>query len=156
MHDTEHLADSVRNLMETFFHRSMKDWMRFVRSVGLSLPQFGLLMRLHHGGRCEVREIGEHFDITSPAASQLIERLVQGGLVARTEDPDDRRARQITLSARGRALVEASINERYRWLGEHVMSLSPKETAAVKAALPAFKAVLAPTEKPAPEKRNTT
>jgi DNA-binding MarR family transcriptional regulator len=150
------LADSIRHLMETFFHRSMKDWMRYVRSAGLSLPQFGLLMRLHHGGHCEVREIGEHFDITSAAASQLVERLVQGGLVERTEDPDDRRARQITLSARGRALVEASIHERYRWVGELVTNLSPKEAAVVKAALPAFKAVLAPTEKPATEKRNTT
>jgi DNA-binding MarR family transcriptional regulator len=156
MRDAEPLADSIRHLMETFFMRSMRDWTRYVRSAGLSLPQFGLLMRLHHGGHCEVREIGEHFDITSPAASQLVERLVQGGLVERTEDPDDRRARQITLSARGRALVEAGIRERYRWVGDLVTGLSSKEAAAVKAALPAFQAVLAPTAKPAPQKRNTT
>ena len=151
MRETEHLAVSIRQLMETFFMRSMRDWTRYVKATGLSLPQFGLLMRLHHGGLCEVHDVGEHFDITSAAASQLVERLVQAGLVERTEDPEDRRARQVTLSVKGRSLVESSIIERYRWVEELVAGLSQKQRAAVQNALPAFRAALTP-----PEKRNTT
>ncbi len=59
----------IHKWMESFFMRSMRDWTRYVRGTGFSLPQVGLLMRLYHGGRCEVHDIGEHFAITSAAAS---------------------------------------------------------------------------------------
>jgi DNA-binding MarR family transcriptional regulator len=114
----------------------MRDWTCYVRATGLSLPQFGLLMRLYHGGRCEVHDIGEHFAVTSAAASQLVERLVQAGLVERTEDPDDRRARQIALSAKGRSLVERGIGQRHRWVDELVSGLTQSEKAVVGKALP--------------------
>jgi DNA-binding MarR family transcriptional regulator len=147
MHDSENLAAAIQQLLETFFHRSMRDWARSVRTLGLSWPQFGLLMRLYHGGRCEVHDVSEHFDITGPAASQLVERLVQGGLADRAEDPADRRTRRVTLTDKGRSLVEASIRERYRWLEEAVAQFSPQQRATVKRALPTFSAALLPNEK---------
>ena len=147
MRETDDLTAALRQLLEAVFHRSMGDWARAVRALGLSWPQLGLLMRLYHGGRCEVRDVSEHFDITGPAASQLVERLVHSGLAQRTEDPEDRRARRVTLTAKGRDLVESSSRERYRWLEEAVTGLSPRQRAAVKRALPTFSAALLPREK---------
>ena len=136
MRDTSDITIIIRQWMESFFMRSMRDWTRYVRRVGLSVPQFGLLMRLYHGGRCEVHDIGEHFAITSAAASQLTEKLVKSGLVERAEDPDDRRARQIALTAKGRSLVARGIEERYRFVDELVASLTGRERDAVRTALP--------------------
>ncbi len=61
---------------------------------------------------------------------------MQGGLVERTQDPDDRRARQITLTAKGRSLVETGIAERHRWVDELVSGLTAAEKTQVGKALP--------------------
>lgn len=130
------ITAAIHQWVESFFMRSMRDWTRYVRETGFSLPQVGLLMRLYHGGCCEVHEIGEHFATTSAAASQLVERLVQGGLVERTLDPDDRRARQIALTAKGRSLVLRGIEQRHRWVDELVSGLTAAEKTQVGKALP--------------------
>jgi DNA-binding MarR family transcriptional regulator len=130
------ITAAIHQWVESFFMRSMRDWTRYVRGTGFSLPQVGLLMRLYHGGRCEVHDIGEHFAITSAAASQLVERLVQAGLVERSENPADRRARQIALTAKGRSLVVRGIEQRHRWVDELASRLTTEEMAAVRKALP--------------------
>jgi len=131
-------ATIIRELMEAFFMRSMTGWRQFVKSTGLSMPQFGLLMRLYYGGGCEVHDLGRHLDVSSAAASQLVDRLVQSGLVQRTEDPEDRRARQVTMTAKARALIDRGIEERYRWVDELVRGLNGEERDLALRALPAL------------------
>src|SRR5208283_3212855 len=109
MQTKREVAGVIRQWMEAFTMRSLGDWRRFVKSSGLSMPQLSLLMRLYYGGGCGVHDIGSGFGVSSAAASQLVDRLVHAGLVARVEDPDDRRARQIALSAKGRGLIQRGI-----------------------------------------------
>ena len=97
---------ALRDWAEIFMTYSMREWVRFVKSSGLSMPQFSTLMRLYYHGRCGISEISAHLDVTAPAASQMVDRLVQMGLLERSEDPNDRRAKQVTLSAKGRGLIE--------------------------------------------------
>ena len=136
MKDSKEIRTIVRQWAEAFMMRSMRDMGRYVKTTGLSMPQFSLLMRLYHRGGCEVHDIGRHFDVSSPAASQLVDKLVHAGLVARTENPDDRRARQVELSPKGRALIDTGVEERYLWLDDMVAALSVKERAALLASLP--------------------
>jgi len=49
--------------MDVFMHRSMRGWGLFARSTGLSMPQFSVLMQLHHKGACGMSEISERFAI---------------------------------------------------------------------------------------------
>jgi DNA-binding MarR family transcriptional regulator len=126
----------LRQWMEAVAMRSLGDWRRFVRSSGLSMPQLSLLMRLYYGGGCGVHDIGKGFGVSSAAASQMVERLVQTGLVARGEDPDDRRARQIALSSKGRALIDRGIQERYRWVEDLVEELGAGQRTSVLRFLP--------------------
>ena len=99
------------------------------------MPQFGILMQLHHKGRCGVSEIGERFDITNAAASQLVEKLVQAGYLERAEDPTDRRVRQLNLTAKGQKLIEDGTQERYRWLDELTSQLNVEQQTKVAEAL---------------------
>ena len=99
------------------------------------MPQFSILMQLHHNGACGISEVSERFEITSAAASQLVEKLVQTGLLERTEDPNDRRSRLLTLTPKGRELVEQGIRERYRWVDELEGRLSPQEQQKIIEAL---------------------
>ncbi len=151
MPDTVETAAAIRSWMEAFTTRSMQEWWRVARKTGISMPQFGLLRRLYHGGECEVHEIGRHFDVSSAAASQLVDKLVQAGLAARSENPDDRRARQVALTARGRALIENGIAESYRWVDDLAAALGPRGRAAVRAVLPLL--VDAEASLPRPQKQ---
>jgi len=129
------ISQSLRSWMDIVMHRSMRGWMTFAKSTGLSMPQFSVLMQLHHKGPCGMSEISERFDITAAAASQLTEKLVQGGYIERAEDPNDRRAKSIQLTPKGKELVDAGMTERYRWMDELVSKLSAEDKPKVVEAL---------------------
>lgn len=129
------ISRSLREWMDVFMNRSMRGWHLFARSTGLSMPQFSILMQLHHKGSCGMSEISERFEISNAAASQLVEKLVQAGYLERAEDPSDRRAKLLKLSPSGVKLVEEGINERYRWMDDLVKYLSNEEQVTVSEAL---------------------
>ena len=135
MKKTPLFSEAIHAWMDVFMHHSMRSWHLFARSTGISMPQFGILMQLHHTGNCAVGDISERFDITNAAASQLVDKLVQGGLIQREEDPDDRRARRLNLTQKGRDLVQQGMKERYRWVDQLAGKLTTEQRAKVSEAL---------------------
>ena len=135
MTDPIELTQTVRQWMDVFTTRSMHAWTHFVKSTGLSMPQFGILMNLYYRHTCGVSDISARMEISAAAASQLVEKLVQAGLLERAEDPNDRRAKLLTLSDKGRALIESGIETRSSWVDELIAELSPDEYERVAAAL---------------------
>jgi len=150
MQEGKDIAMLLRGWMEAYTSRSMHDMWRFARKTGLSMPQYGLLRRLYHGGECEVHEVGRHFDVTSARASQLVDRMVQAGLVARTENPEDRRVRTVALTAKGRALVEKCVEESYRWVDDLAVGLDARTRTLLKELTPLL--MKAEEAMPRPEK----
>jgi DNA-binding MarR family transcriptional regulator len=128
-------SQTLRAWMDIFMHRSMRGWNHFAKSTGLSMPQFSILMQLHHKGPCGMSQVSNRFDITAAAASQLVEKLVQAGYLDRAEDPADRRAKLLTLSAKGEKLIQQGTEERYRWMDDLTSKLSREEQAKVVEAL---------------------
>ena len=128
-------SQTLRAWMDAFMHRSMSGWNHFAKSTGLSMPQFSILMQLHHKGPCGMSEISDRFDITAAAASQLVDKLVQAGYLERTEDPSDRRAKLLTLSTQGGELIKQGVEERYRWMDDLAATLSLEDQKKVSEAL---------------------
>jgi len=128
-------SQAIRSWMDVFMHRSMRGWGLFAKSTGLSMPQFSILMQLHHRGNCGIGDISERFDITSAAASQLVDKLVQSGLIQREEDPHDRRAKLLNLTDKGKELIQQGIDERYRWVDQLAERLTAEERVQVSEAL---------------------
>ena len=87
-------------------HYSMRASGHFAKAKGLSMPQFSILMQLHYRGACGMSEVSERFEITPAAASQLVDKLVQSGLIHREEDPHDRRAKSLNLTEKGKELIQ--------------------------------------------------
>ena len=141
-------TQAIRSWMDIFMNRSMRGWGRFAKSAGLSMPQFGLLMQMHHKGDCGMSEVSERFDITPAAASQLVDKLVQGGLVQRVEDPNDRRAKLLNLTDKGKELIQQGIQERYRWVDELGSKLSAEERTQISEALNIMTRVAQDLEEP--------
>jgi len=121
--------------MDVFMSRSMRGWGLFAKSLGLSMPPFSVIMQLHHRGACGMSESSERFEITPAAASQLVDKLVQSGYVAREEDPHDRRAKLLNLTDKGRAIIQQGIEERYRWVDQLAEKLTADERAQISEAL---------------------
>jgi len=129
------ITQALRSWMDIFMHRSMRGWSHFAKSSGLSMPQFSIIMQLHHRGACGISDISDGFEISNAAASQLVEKLFQSGYLERTEDPSDRRAKLLNLSTKGRRLIERGRLERYRWMDQIEAVLSPEDREKVAQAL---------------------
>ena len=138
MSEKSQFVKDLIHWMELSTTRSIRHWGHYVRESGLSMPQFGLMMHLYHHQSCGMTEIGQHSGASNAATSQLVDRLVDKQLVERTENQNDRRSKQITLTAKGRKIVETSIGERCRWVEELASHLSRAEQEKVSHALPAL------------------
>lgn len=125
----------MREWLEIYAHHSFHDFKRFMDENGLSPSQVGALMRLHHCGNAGVSDIAGAQGISAPAASQLVDRLVQQGLLERTEDPHDRRHKHITLTARGTELVEEGMRTRQAWMEKLTSAFTPEEQECIIEAL---------------------
>jgi len=99
----------VTAVMEAFeaISRSLRkcaepDWME----LDLTMAQLKTLFTLEYGGPVTIGQTGEKLGISLPTASHLVDRLVQGGYVERTEDPTDRRRTLASTTASGSELVD--------------------------------------------------
>jgi DNA-binding MarR family transcriptional regulator len=128
-------TQTLRNWMDVFMHRSMRGWGHFAKSTGLSMPQMSILMQLHYKGTCGISDISERFDVSAAAASQLVDKLVQADYLARAEDPTDRRAKVLTLSAKGEELIKRGTEERHHWMDELAAKINADERVKVTEAL---------------------
>jgi DNA-binding MarR family transcriptional regulator len=135
MTEKPQVSQIIPQWMDIFMHRSWRAWNHLAKSTGLSMPQFGILMQVHHRGNCAIGDISERFDITNAAASQLVDKLVQNGLIRRQEDPSDRRAKLLNLTEKGRELIQQGIEERRRWVDQLVGKLTAEERAKVAESL---------------------
>jgi DNA-binding MarR family transcriptional regulator len=135
MSPTKELTEVIHEWSEVFMRRSGRDFKRFMDETGLSFSQLNVLMRLFHGSNSGVSEIGEQMGVTSAAASQAIDRLVLLGLIERTEDPKDRRAKRLALTPKGRTLIESGIEARSRWVEGLTDALTPEQQSMTISAL---------------------
>ena len=135
MSPTKELTEVIHEWSEVFMRRSGRDFKRFMDETGLSFSQLNVLMRLYHGGNSGVSDIGEQMGVTSAAASQAIDRLVLLGLIGRTEDPIDRRAKRLALTPKGLTLIESGIEARSRWVEGLTDALTPEQQSMTISAL---------------------
>ena len=136
MSTEETFLNALREWMEASMHRSFHAFIRHNRESALSLSQVNALFRLYHHGASSVNDLANHLGITTAAVSQLLDPLITGGLVLRSENPKDRRMKLIALTEMGKTKVEKSMNTRHAWLSELSGVLSDAEKESL---LPAIK-----------------
>jgi DNA-binding MarR family transcriptional regulator len=74
--------------------------------------------------------------VTLPAMTQLVARLQETGLVARTADPADGRVVLVSITAEGRAELGRRREQRAEALRGMLARLSEADRRALEAALP--------------------
>ena len=118
-----------------FMRISLRDFNHYTRSIGVSITQMTVLMHLYYQGDAPLVHFCEMMEITPAAASQMIERMVQQGLVSRKEIPEDRRVRMVEITEKGRGLIEESITARQDWVDRLTASLAEEDRLQISAAI---------------------
>jgi DNA-binding MarR family transcriptional regulator len=129
------LISTLHKWIGIFMRYSMHNFIRYSRESGYSMSQLGTLFHIHRMGCIAVSELAGDLGVTNAAASQILERLVQQDLVVRSEDAQDRRVKQISLTEKGRQILHESVHARQSWLNDLEGSLSSSEKEQVVAAL---------------------
>lgn len=96
------------------FTHIMLSMARTLKDDNLSLAQVAALHWLQMRGQLRITDIAEVLAIQLPGASKIASDLVERGLVERREDPADRRAKVLTMTEAGHALIETMSKRRSR------------------------------------------
>ena len=71
-------------------------------------PMHQVVFALLRGGGRRITDMAADARVTKQAVTLMVDHLEGGGYVARAPDPDDKRAKLVVLTARGRAAAAAS------------------------------------------------
>jgi DNA-binding MarR family transcriptional regulator len=100
--------------------------------------QFGVLTQTLDRGPLTMSELASARNVALNTATSLVDRLVAAGLVERHGDSSDRRVVRVSVTARGRELIEELRKVRRAVIREMLDDLSDEEVASILAATPAL------------------
>jgi DNA-binding MarR family transcriptional regulator len=100
---------------------SMRQSIKFLHGHNVSFGAIATLMTLKERGEQSISDLANEIGLSLAATSQLVEKLVQDEFVKRTAAPDDRRRKQVALSAKGQTFLsrmEGSYTAASKTLGD--------------------------------------
>lgn len=103
---------------------------------GLSDTQLAALASLERHSAMTPGELADHEKVQPPSMTRVIAALEELGLVMRAPHATDRRQVVLTVTARGREVVQQSRRLREEWLAQRLRELTPQERAVLRAAAP--------------------
>jgi DNA-binding MarR family transcriptional regulator len=86
---------------------------------------------VHAHGPLRLTDLAARASLDVSTVSRHVRALEAAGQLARTGDPEDRRATRIALTDDGEALLRAALTARGRWLDEAVAGWAPEDRVAL-------------------------
>jgi DNA-binding MarR family transcriptional regulator len=102
---------------------------RLQERVGLTIPQASALGFIEDGA-IRVRDVADALQQHVSTASRLVDSLVSAHLITRTEDPEDRRAVVLELTAAGRVKLDDVLTFQREWISSALEQLDATERTA--------------------------
>ncbi|MGO1053891.1 MarR family winged helix-turn-helix transcriptional regulator [Crossiella sp. CA198] len=109
----------------------------------LTLTQASVLATLAADGAARMSVLAEREGVRLPSMTDVITRLERLGLASRAPDPADRRAVLAEATEDGTRLIAELVRAREEFLGRRLAGLAAADQAAIAAALPALRRLLA-------------
>lgn len=103
--------------------------------MGLRMRHYGPLQAVERFGPCPQQQLARYLAIDEPAAAALVDELVQMGLVARGQDPADRRRYALTLTDVGRDRLGVVREAAERMQSQLTAILGPEGDAELRSLL---------------------
>jgi DNA-binding MarR family transcriptional regulator len=109
-----------------------------IPGIHISRIHFGILVALHHH-QSPVTEIANHFLISKPQMTFIMNQMVEAGLVKRTTNRIDRRIKDTTLTPRGEEIfrrcdeyLKSNIKKMFAGLTEQEISVLAESLRKLK------------------------
>lgn len=104
----------------------------------ITVPQFRALVLLATRGPSNLASLATQLDVQPSTIGRMVERLVSTGLVDREPHPQSRRELVVSVSQRGRAVVDAVTQRRRQEIADVVAAMPARERRGLVTALTAF------------------
>ena len=101
-------APALEAAIRDFYWRLRRAMDRLLASSGSSVVRTKLLLWILKNGPLRSGEISEAFDSSPRTTTEAIDALERDGLVLREQDPADRRAKLVSITSEGTALLARS------------------------------------------------
>ena len=131
MNEHNQMINSISEWTSAFLRRSIADFLKFNHKHGLSMSQSNVPMKLYYDGATTILSLRQGLDGSRSAVTQMVDKLVDMGLVNRSETPEDRRVKMICLTDEGKTLVEEGIESRQNWIKPLVDNFSTEEQTRI-------------------------
>jgi DNA-binding MarR family transcriptional regulator len=99
---------------------------------------FGFVIRALAEAPLELTALADRLGVTKQAAIKVVDEMEARGFLTREPHPTDRRAKHLTLTARGQAVREAALAESHRMEAELRAALSDEDVDAFRRVLAEF------------------
>jgi DNA-binding MarR family transcriptional regulator len=137
--EAQETAARLTALLRHLFLYDRGNQLRVIEESGLSMTQCKALLELGGLGQSaetwQVGDLAEVFGVSVPSMSRAVDGLVKNGLATRVEDPDDRRVRQVKITAAGKDLVETLVAVRQSGITAFASTLSAAQRRKLDAAV---------------------
>ena len=125
--EQEKLTEQLNQFAGITMHINMIYNMQFMHEHDLSFTHLNSLFFIHRAGCTNIQCLADRLGVTKAAVSQMVDRLVESGLISREEDPVDRRSKLICLSETGESLLQKAFLTRHKWVPDLTASLSDEQ-----------------------------
>ncbi len=131
----DEVALPLAALMRHLVTETSPDFFKEVERLDLSFTQVKAMNLLSDGDPLSVKGMSDAIGLSLAGVSRAVEGLVQRGMVKRAENPDDRRAKQLTLTAKGRNTMQGLVRLRLAGVRIFVAELDRPQREALRGAL---------------------
>jgi DNA-binding MarR family transcriptional regulator len=107
----------------------------------IPVEQFHILRHVRRG-ICSISELATAKNISSPAVSQVVDTLVNKGLLTRVQSTQDRRYVELALTKAGNNLLDTVFKETRGWMKERMRTLTAGELETIAKAMEAMKKMM--------------
>jgi len=129
------LALDLGAVMRHLITHTGRDFFHEVERLDLSLSQIKTLQFMADREPGTLRALSDELGLSLPGVSRAIDGLHKRGMVKRVEDPDDRRAKRVSLTAKGKRTFDGLMALRVAGLREFVADMSAEERDALERGL---------------------
>jgi DNA-binding MarR family transcriptional regulator len=132
-------------------HDSLRLWLRLLTCSGLienhvrkalaaqfktTLPRFDLMAQLERSPQgLQMGELSRRMLVTGGNVTGIVDQLERAGSIARTTDPEDRRAYRVKLTKEGRRAFAKMAAEHESWIVKLFDGISAREQRALNDSL---------------------
>jgi DNA-binding MarR family transcriptional regulator len=126
------MVEQVAARLDMAAARLLRQTRRSESGGGLSPARLGALASVAKAGRpLSLAELAAAEQVTAPTMSRIVDSLVREGLLAREQDPQNRRTVRITATGQGQQLLDEGRKASARALVQRLNALGDSEKRAL-------------------------